>query len=975
MAKKDKKYGEKRESRKEEKRNRKAQKKAGRKEKYAQLSLAEKIGRFAMKICLSILVIVVIVSCGIVALTYFDVIEVPAVSYFLDRSGIVHQTKVDTDPMIHNYIPEEDSIAVDEETNLFYANDEILVIFSKDATEEQKNKVITFLNGELAGSVPEINLYQIKISSCDTLKSLEEIADTVMEEFDYVIYATYDTAVSNPEATYVPNDPWDGDVDKEDWENNTVDGSNWWIEAIEAQRAWDYKDKFSSINVGICDSSFDVGHEDLKNKVSFPNDVLRSRNIVTPWWLDFENLIHLKNWSVEKQENFHGTHVAGIIGAEGDNKKGITGIVQNCEMLLAPLYYVENMEAYLAWDSSIYANLSTLVKSGAKVVNFSQGKTNFLEEKTNHLSYDEKTLTREGNLAAIAIAQLIDSGYKDFIIVQSAGNGTGDTGRALDAKQNGWFASITDNNITGNNNISIQEVRSHVIIVGAVKRTDWGYEYTSFSNFGDQVNVCAPGSDIYSTIPGEIFYDFQFWGGYGLASGTSMSAPIVTGVSALVWSVKPDLSAEQVKNIVCGNSNVTIRSKNEKDKSYPMVNAKLAVEAALKYKTESSDTKQTDTPEEAGTFNGMTSGERNIVLVLDTSGSMSGDPMMQTRKAAKNFASTILKEDASIGVVTYSEDAEKISDFSSDETHLTHTVEDIGSDGGTNMEAGLAEAKAMLDNSNAKKKIIVLMSDGEPNEGKQGEELINYAEQIKNDGILVYTLGFFESMEGSKSAAQYLMEKIASDGCHYEVANADDLVFFFGDVADQINGQKYIYIRIACPVEVSVTYKGESLNSAEEDQTVRTDFGTLTFEDNEDSSYEQENDRIKVLRLKEGADYDVQIVGTDRGKMNYTIGFMDENGDYSDFRYFDDIRVTQRTVIDTVATVSKESILKIDEDGDGKYEKKLRAKENGYGEEVKRSIWVYIAAGAGVVVSVAFCIVIVLDQRKHEKRRGKIPLK
>ena len=279
--------------------------------------------------------------------------------------------------------------------------------------------------------------------------------------------------------------------------------------------------------------------------------------------------------------------------------------------------------------------------------------------------------------------------------------------------------------------------------------------------------------------------------------------------------------------------------------------------------------------------------------------------MMQTRKAAKNFASTILKEDASIGVVAYSENAEKISDFSSDETHLTHTVEDIGSDGGTNMEAGLAEAKAMLDNSNAKKKIIVLMSDGEPNEGKQGEELINYAEQIKNDGILVYTLGFFESMEGSKSAAQYLMEKIASDGCHYEVANADDLVFFFGDVADQINGQKYIYIRIACPVEVSVTYKGESLNSAEEDQTVRTDFGTLTFEDNEDRLYELENDRIKVLRLKEGADYDVQIVGTDRGKMNYTIGFMDENGDYSDFRYFDYLRVTQRTVIDTVATVSK----------------------------------------------------------------------
>ena len=76
-----------------------------------------------------------------------------------------------------------------------------------------------------------------------------------------------------------------------------------------------------------------------------------------------------------------------------------------------------------------------------------------------------------------------------------------------------------------------------------------------------------------------------------------------------------------------------------------------------------------------------------------------------------------------------------------------------------------------------------------------------------------------------KRQAQALMEGIASSGCHDEVADANDLVFFFGDIADQLNGQKYIYVRIACPVDVTVSHDGEMLNSSEENLCVRTDFG------------------------------------------------------------------------------------------------------------------------------------------------------
>lgn len=362
-----------------------------------------------------------------------------------------------------------------------------------------------------------------------------------------------------------------------------------------------------------------------------------------------------------------------------------------------------------------------------------------------------------------------------------------------------------------------------------------------------------------------------------------------------------------------------------------------------------------------------TSDERDIVLVLDVSGSMSGTPIAETQKASTKFVNTILDEDASVGVVTYDNSAYVLSDFSVSKDSLTSVLSDIYSGGGTNIESGLSEARRMLSTSGAKKKIIVLMSDGEPNDGKEGDSLIDYADEIKNDGIIIYTLGFFESLGSYKSSAQILMEDIASDGCHYEVASADDLVFFFEDMADQINGQKYIYIRIACPVDVSVTYNEETLCSDEDGLSLRTDFGTLTFEGNEDET--DNDDRIKVLRLKEGVDYDVEIVGTGHGIMDYTIGFMDENGDYSDFRRFENIKITRRTKIDTVASVSDESVLKIDEDGDGKYDLKLRATENGYGEEVDNSIVLYVIAGGSAVL--LLLIIILVSKKKHRNKKMK----
>ena len=84
-----------------------------------------------------------------------------------------------------------------------------------------------------------------------------------------------------------------------------------------------------------------------------------------------------------------------------------------------------------------------------------------------------------------------------------------------------------------------------------------------------------------------------------------------------------------------------------------------------------------------------------------------------------------------------------MSDFSVNEKYLKSIANNINPGGGTNMWSGLKNAEEMLADSDAKKKIIVLMSDGAPNEGVVGDELISYADSLKEDGIYIYTLGFF----------------------------------------------------------------------------------------------------------------------------------------------------------------------------------------------------------------------------------------
>lgn len=378
-------------------------------------------------------------------------------------------------------------------------------------------------------------------------------------------------------------------------------------------------------------------------------------------------------------------------------------------------------------------------------------------------------------------------------------------------------------------------------------------------------------------------------------------------------------------------------------------------------------------------YENYTISERDVVLVLDTSGSMSGTPLEETKKAALEFVNTAAKTNTSVSIVNYDNDAKIQTGFTQYKRTLTNVIDNLYASGGTNIDEALVTAHDLLINSGAKKKIIVLMSDGEPNDGRLGDELIAYANEIKSDDIYIYTLGFFEALS-YKTNAQSLLDGIASEGCHYEVANADDLVYFFGDIADQINGQRYIYVKIACPVEVKVTYDGETLSSNSKNPKTRTSFGSLTFEEaeqddkNDNSGYENsddenaENDVVKILRLKEGVPYDIEINGTGRGKMDYTIGLMDSDGKYSDFREFKNINITRSTKIETTAENAKSTVLKVDEDGDGRYEKTYKAGANEDGELVSK-LWIYITIAFIVasLISIAISSTVLSFRIKNRK--------
>lgn len=205
-----------------------------------------------------------------------------------------------------------------------------------------------------------------------------------------------------------------------------------------------------------------------------------------------------------KDDELHGTHVAGITLASRNNAKGMNGVAKNVRLM--SVRTVPDGDEY---DKDVALAIRYAVDNGAKVINMSFGK-----------SYSPNP---EWVYDAFKYAE-----SKDVLLVHAAGNDH----KNIDKSDN--FPTDAPD--------KVNEEVDNVITVGAMTRHYDEDLIASFSNYGKlNVDIFAPGLEIYSTIPKDEYKSLQ---------GTSMASPEVAGVAALVRSYYPQLSASQVKHVL-----------------------------------------------------------------------------------------------------------------------------------------------------------------------------------------------------------------------------------------------------------------------------------------------------------------------------------------------------------------------------------------------------------------------------------------
>lgn len=210
------------------------------------------------------------------------------------------------------------------------------------------------------------------------------------------------------------------------------------------------------------------------------------------------------NPTVDAFDCDHGTHVAGIIAAQRGNGIGIDGVADN--VLIMPVRAVPSGDER---DKDIANAVYYAVNNGAKVINMSFGK-----------GYSpNKDIVDKAFKYAVS---------KDVLLVHAAGN----EGKNLDVEKN--FPTV--------NYLDGGSAESNWIEVGASSYKNDETLPATFSNYGvKSVDLFAPGVAIYSTVPGSKYENHQ---------GTSMAAPVVAGVAALIREYYPKLTAAQVKEIL-----------------------------------------------------------------------------------------------------------------------------------------------------------------------------------------------------------------------------------------------------------------------------------------------------------------------------------------------------------------------------------------------------------------------------------------
>ncbi|MDZ4287751.1 MAG: S8 family serine peptidase, partial [Prosthecobacter sp.] len=286
--------------------------------------------------------------------------------------------------------------------------------------------------------------------------------------------------------------------------NNTGQSAGVEDADIDAPEAWDLSTGSSAVVVAVVDSGIDLTHPDLiDNLWTNPGEIDGNGldDDANGYVDDTRGWDFVNGDNNPSDDNSHGTHCAGTIGGVGDNSLGVSGV---------------------CWDVSL-VGLKFLDAAGS-------GSLSDGIEAIAYATHAGVALTSNswgGGGFSQAMSDAIDEAdAAGVLFIAAAGN----DGTNMEFAP-GYPASY---------------VSPNVISVAAITRSDTLADY---SNYGiTTTDLGAPGSEIYSTIPG---------GGYGIKSGTSMATPHVAGACALLLSYRPGLTHSQVKDLLLSAVDVT----------------------------------------------------------------------------------------------------------------------------------------------------------------------------------------------------------------------------------------------------------------------------------------------------------------------------------------------------------------------------------------------------------------------------------
>lgn len=368
-------------------------------------------------------------------------------------------------------------------------SDEIIVRFQKDASAAAERDAVSAAGAEFVERVGQklVDAAVVKVESNNKAEVMK-----ALEDQGAIKYAHPNSIVS---AYQAPSDS----LFSEMWNLSNEGNAGTYDADIDAPEAWDYNTGSCSITVAIADTGIDTTHPDLGTNLWVnPGEVGgNGRDDDGNGIVDDVNGANFVTGSGNPYDDHgHGTHVAGTIGAVGFNQEGVIGISPRVRLMGLKFLDEDGFGTTADAISAIeYAN-----SKGVNVINASWGGGGY-----------EQAL---GDAIAATSA----------VFVAASGN------------------SGMNNDVYPSYPASFD--LPNVISVGASDSND---SLASYSNYGQSVDLAAPGSDILSTVPG----------GYSSFSGTSMAAPHVSGAAALLLASNPSASPSTVRSVLMSSSDVT----------------------------------------------------------------------------------------------------------------------------------------------------------------------------------------------------------------------------------------------------------------------------------------------------------------------------------------------------------------------------------------------------------------------------------